>query len=100
MICEGPGVGSLRTADAFPVVASLPPKNREATTGNASARLAGEGPYTILYPRRKLKNVINEKGGSPCSFLWRNAVLRSHQTNTPGAGGTLGISGWGCTRLW
>ena len=31
---------SLRTADAFPVVASLPPKNsggREATTGNASA---------------------------------------------------------------
>ena len=35
--------GSLRTADAFPVVASLPPKNmlffggREATTGNASA---------------------------------------------------------------
>ena len=31
---------SLRTAKAFPVVASLPPKNsggREATTGNASA---------------------------------------------------------------
>ena len=28
---------SLRSADAFPVVASLPPKNREATTGNASA---------------------------------------------------------------
>ena len=36
---------SLRTADAFPAVASLPPKNREkggpsgreATTGNASA---------------------------------------------------------------
>ena len=31
---------SLRTADAFPVVTSLPPKNfggREATTGNASA---------------------------------------------------------------
>ena len=31
---------SLRTADAFPVVASLPPKNsegREATTRNASA---------------------------------------------------------------
>ena len=35
---------SLRIADAFPVVASLPPKNRtlffggrEATTGNASA---------------------------------------------------------------
>ena len=31
--------GSLRTADAFPVVASLPPifGGREATTGNASA---------------------------------------------------------------
>ena len=28
---------SLWTADAFPVVASLPPKGREATTGNASA---------------------------------------------------------------
>ena len=28
---------SLRTTDAFPVVASLPPKNREATTENASA---------------------------------------------------------------
>ena len=39
----------------------------------------GEGPYTILYSRRKLKNVIIEKGGSPCSFLWRSAVLRSHQ---------------------
>jgi len=30
--------GSLRTADVFPVVASLPPKNMErATTGNTSA---------------------------------------------------------------
>ena len=28
---------SLRTADVFPVVASLPPKGREATTGNTSA---------------------------------------------------------------
>ena len=29
---------SLRTADAFPVVASVPPfRGREATTGNASA---------------------------------------------------------------
>ena len=38
-----PGLNSLWTTDAFPVVASLPPKNsyfsggREATTGNASA---------------------------------------------------------------
>ena len=31
-------LSSLRTADVFPVVASLPPKNgREATTGNTSA---------------------------------------------------------------
>ena len=42
---------SLRSADAFPVVASLPPKNRrEATTGNASAlrRLIGERNSRIL----------------------------------------------------
>ena len=30
-------LSALRTADAFPVVASLPPKDREATTVNASA---------------------------------------------------------------
>ena len=39
---DGKDGHSLRTADAFPVVASLPPKKlffggREATTGNASA---------------------------------------------------------------
>ena len=46
MILFGRSV-SLRTADAFPVVASLPPKNREATTGNASAvrRLEIGRPY-------------------------------------------------------
>ena len=33
---------SPRTANVFPVVASLPPKNkREATTGNTSLRFAG-----------------------------------------------------------
>ena len=31
------GNNSLRTADVFPVVASLPPKNKEATTRNTSA---------------------------------------------------------------
>ena len=39
-IFGSPFLASLRTADAFPVVASLPTKNfgeREATTGNASA---------------------------------------------------------------
>jgi len=44
---------SLRTADVFPVVASLPPKNnggKEATTGNKSAvrRLARAKPWRIL----------------------------------------------------
>ena len=41
---RNPKLASLRTADAFPVVTSLPPKKsdaifggREATTGNASA---------------------------------------------------------------
>ena len=36
------GITSLRTADVFPVVASLPPKKREEMTGNTSAaRLLG-----------------------------------------------------------
>ena len=37
MVALRVGDHSLRTADAFPVVASLPPKKKEATTGNASA---------------------------------------------------------------
>ena len=37
MVALRVGDHSKRTAEAFPVVASLPPKDREATTGNASA---------------------------------------------------------------
>ena len=54
----------MRSADAFPVVASLPPKNsvlffgeREATTGNASAlrRLSGGGCMLVaLFLLRRL----------------------------------------------
>ena len=55
--------GSLRTADAFPVVASLRSGSqtlffgaREATTGNASAvrRLAG-GPFHFVLRRSKTR---------------------------------------------
>ena len=42
---------SLRTADAFSVVASLPPKGREATTGNASAVRGLFKRRTILFLR-------------------------------------------------
>ena len=64
MICE---IRYSTAVSGFPAVKAR--GGREATTGNAFARLAGEGPYTILYPRRKLKSVINEKGGSPLVFM-------------------------------
>ena len=73
------GPNSLRTADAFPVVASLPAKNsisgrrfslfggREATTGNASAvrRLRPEGPKKFF-----LRPGIPLIYGWPPSVTW------------------------------
>ena len=61
-----PGVrkGSLRSADAFPVVASLPRKiEREATTGNASAlrRLSKGKRKGILHAREARR--AGEEGG-------------------------------------
>ena len=63
---------SLRTADAFPVVASLPPKNlffggREATTGNASA-------VRRLLPH---KNIVNLLSADHNLFLFLNGLFRS-----------------------
>ena len=54
IFCTSHRTVTLGTADAFPVVASLPPKNsdaifgaREETTGNASAvRRLGNEPFT------------------------------------------------------
>ena len=68
--------GSLRSANVFPVVTSLPPKRREATTGNTFAlrRLKERGRWEVSQKSKLIQDIIRNV---LVGLLCRNIIVHA-----------------------